>query len=253
VLKGLRNIGEIRRMGKMGSKQQLPSPQAKGKLWTRGMTQGVVVICAMFALPFLLRMATRALGAKEVVAAAIGQTRGGGAAARTSFSGVGGFLAPGQYKIIYSPDENLEGDDVALLGAAHSTVDAALYSATDMELCDALAKDARDGVKVRVYRDREQYGEEEQRARGRGSCTAELIASGAEVKVKSGDDLMHMKSYAVDGQVLRTGSANLSLGGERYQDNDAVFIASPSAARGFERDFAEMWVRPSNVVVRAEQ
>jgi phosphatidylserine/phosphatidylglycerophosphate/cardiolipin synthase-like enzyme len=162
-------------------------------------------------------------------------------------------LASGQYKIIYAPDENLERQDGALLGSARSTIDAALYSATDVTLCDALAKAAHDGVRVRVYRDREQYGEEEQRARGRGSCTAELIANGAEVKVKAGEDLMHMKSYAVDGEVLRTGSANLSQGGERYQDNDAVFIASDSAAKGFERNFAEMWSRPNNVVVQAAQ
>ena len=31
---------------------------------------------------------------------------------------------------------------------------------------------------------------------------------------------MHLKAYAIDGQVLRTGSANFSTSGENAQDND---------------------------------
>jgi phosphatidylserine/phosphatidylglycerophosphate/cardiolipin synthase-like enzyme len=34
------------------------------------------------------------------------------------------------------------------------------------------------------------------------------------VRVKRGGPFMHLKSYAIDGDVLRTGSANFSASGE---------------------------------------
>jgi len=57
----------------------------------------------------------------------------------------------------------------------------------------------------RVYRDSGQYEQESQR----GFSTSEiLLAAGVQVRVKASRDLMHLKSYAVDGALLRTGSAN---------------------------------------------
>jgi phosphatidylserine/phosphatidylglycerophosphate/cardiolipin synthase-like enzyme len=44
---------------------------------------------------------------------------------------------------------------------------------------------------------------------------------------------MHLKSYQIDGKLLRTGAANFS---ER-QDNDLFVIESPGAAASFKRNF----------------
>jgi phosphatidylserine/phosphatidylglycerophosphate/cardiolipin synthase-like enzyme len=149
----------------------------------------------------------------------------------------------------YAPDVNLEREDVTVLASGENHIDAALYSATDRAVCDALAEKARKGVSVRVYRDREQYQEEESRARGRETCVEELVASGAAVKIKASTELMHLKAYMVDGRILRTGSANISEGGEKWQDNDVVFIGSTIAAKAFEDKFEQMWDRTDNQVV----
>jgi phosphatidylserine/phosphatidylglycerophosphate/cardiolipin synthase-like enzyme len=53
--------------------------------------------------------------------------------------------------------------------------------------------------------------------------------------------LMHLKAYAIDGALLRTGSANFSTSGENAQDNDLVVIREPSAAAKFEAHFERMW------------
>lgn len=55
---------------------------------------------------------------------------------------------------------------------------------------------AHKGVRVRVYRDQEQYRQELDR--GGVTTTDLLLAAGVEVRIKGGRDLMHLKSYAID-------------------------------------------------------
>ena len=52
---------------------------------------------------------------------------------------------------------------------------------------------------------------------------------------------MHLKAYAIDGKVLRTGSANFSTSGEKAQDNDLIVIRDTGAAARFEAHFERMW------------
>ncbi len=76
-----------------------------------------------------------------------------------------------------------------------------------------------------------------------------MIAGAPNLEVRRKDrarDLMHLKSYQVDGRTLRTGSANFSLSGEVYQDNDLVVIDSPQAATHFREAFERLWARSDN-------
>ena len=116
--------------------------------------------------------------------------------------------------------------------------DVAMYSFTDLELAEELATLARKGVRVRVYRDREQFQQEAQW--GRVTTISILVAAGIEVRIKGARDLMHCKSYAIDGRMLRSGSANWSPTGLKRQDNDVRYEASPEAVERFERKFEEM-------------
>ena len=52
---------------------------------------------------------------------------------------------------------------------------------------------------------------------------------------------MHLKAYAIDGALLRTGSANLSPSGLKQQDNDLVILRDPVLAAKFEARFAEVY------------
>jgi phosphatidylserine/phosphatidylglycerophosphate/cardiolipin synthase-like enzyme len=254
MLKLTQRVDAIRQIGRVGKVDQMASVNGKAQLLPRGTIVMAMILAAMFAVPFILRTVNKVMDSRRVEGRGAGGVAGGsrvlqtrsGVGAGTSLGGTSEVLSEGQYRIFYAPDENLEREDVQVLDSARSAIDAALYSATDVELCSAIAQAARRGVKVRVYRDREQYTDEETRAHGRATCSAELVASGAEVKVKASQDLMHMKSYAVDGRLLRTGSANLSASGEKHQDNDAVFLASAVAVRGFESQFERIWARDSN-------
>ncbi len=145
---------------------------------------------------------------------------------------------------LYSPGDNLERSELAQLDTATRTVDVAMYSFTDRYLAEELATLARKGVRIRVYRDRGQFAQETQW--GSGTTTGILLAAGVEVRVKGARDLMHLKSYAIDGRLLRTGSANWSPTGLKRQDNDVLYESSPEAVERFERKFEEMWDKASN-------
>ena len=83
------------------------------------------------------------------------------------------------------------------------------------------------------------------------TATSNLLAAGVKERVKSARDLMHLKSYAIDGRLLRTGSANWSPTGLKRQDNDVRYESSPEAAEQFEEKFTEMWSRAGNSTITA--
>ncbi len=132
-----------------------------------------------------------------------------------------------------------------MLERAKVSIDVAMYSFTDWELAEELGRLARSGVRVRVYRDSVQSEQESQHGL---STTQILLAAGVQVKVKASRDLMHLKSYAIDGALLPTGSANWSPTGLKRQDNDLRYEVDPALARQFEARFSEMWDRLSNIV-----
>ena len=145
---------------------------------------------------------------------------------------------------LYSPGTNLERSELAQLETATRSVDVAMYSFTDRELAEELAALAHRGVRIRVYRDREQFSQEMQF--GGVTTTSILLAAGIEVRVKGGRDLMHLKSYAVDRRLLRSGSANWSPTGLKRQHNDVLYESSPEAVERFSRKFEEMWAKVTN-------
>lgn len=165
--------------------------------------------------------------------------------------------APGQIvtEDHFAPGEDLEAIDLDRLAGAQKTLDIAMYAFTDRALADEVIQLARRGVHVRIYRDGEQYEEEEKNAAKYGDeAVNEMLRSesGIEVRVKprSRRDLMHLKAYAIDGQLLRDGSTNWSQAGEKVQDNNARFTNDPEEIRKFEGDFEEMWERGDNLRVR---
>jgi phosphatidylserine/phosphatidylglycerophosphate/cardiolipin synthase-like enzyme len=50
---------------------------------------------------------------------------------------------------------------------------------------------------------------------------------------------MHLKSYQIDGRIVRTGAANFSAVGLKLQDNDLIIIDSANAAAQFKRNFED--------------
>jgi phosphatidylserine/phosphatidylglycerophosphate/cardiolipin synthase-like enzyme len=61
---------------------------------------------------------------------------------------------------------------------------------------------------------------------------------GVEIRIKPKTSApMHLKSYQIDGRVLRTGAANFSASGLKRQDNDLIVVESTEAAVRFKHNF----------------
>lgn len=159
----------------------------------------------------------------------------------------------------YSPEENLEAIDVDMIDHARQTIEIAMYAFTDRPIADAVIRAAARGVHVWIYRDGIQV-------RDRGDKSRRILSSRAgqsglvqiEVKRNSSRNIMHLKSYEIDGKWLRTGSANWSPPGEGawcsrgerlhrdQQDNNLFITNAPREIRRFESTFRRLFRRGSN-------
>ena len=64
---------------------------------------------------------------------------------------------------------------------------------------------------------------------------------------------MHLKSYQIDGRLLRTGAANFSASGLKRQDNDLIVIESAVAAASFKRNFEVRFASGEALAAGAKQ
>ena len=150
-----------------------------------------------------------------------------------------------QPEIHYAPRENLESLDAREIGRAELSIDMAAYVLSDQRIIEALTDAAERGVLVRLYLDRSQFAEH---GAARGGLVEALLAHpNVAARVKAESVLMHLKAYAIDGTVLRTGSGNFSRSGLASQDNDAIFIADPAVVDAFESNFERIWARAHNI------
>jgi phosphatidylserine/phosphatidylglycerophosphate/cardiolipin synthase-like enzyme len=120
--------------------------------------------------------------------------------------------------IHYAPAENLEHVDVALIDGAEHEIDLAAYVLTDWPIMQALTR-AADREPSQVFHD---------------------LAETPGVEIWTKHKLaapMHLKSYQIDGRLLRTGAANFSASGLKRQDNDLIVIESAKAATAFKHAF----------------
>jgi phosphatidylserine/phosphatidylglycerophosphate/cardiolipin synthase-like enzyme len=142
-------------------------------------------------------------------------------------------------EIHYSPGEDLEKIDAALIREAAQQIDMAAYVLTDRAVIEALREASARGVKVRIWRDASEaarLNEFDVEAQLGGRVQGLELRSSA-----PGGELMHLKGYCVDHRLLRTGSANFSRSGETRQDNDLVALRGASVCAGFDAKFDRAW------------
>lgn len=137
----------------------------------------------------------------------------------------------------YAPIENLERVDTALIASARSKIELTAFSLTDWPIIDALINAHRRGVKVRIVLDPTQR-----------QAIDRLREIAGNVRVKAPGPYMHLKSYSIDGVILRSGSANLTASGLKQQDNDLVVIHEAAAAHAFEARFEQIWSAARSIV-----
>jgi phosphatidylserine/phosphatidylglycerophosphate/cardiolipin synthase-like enzyme len=103
--------------------------------------------------------------------------------------------------IHYAPAENLEHVGVALIDRAQHEIDMAAYVLTDWPVMQALTRAADRGVHIRIYLDGTQLAE-----RRPAKVFNDLAETpGVEIRTKPKRTApMRLKSYQIDGKLLRT-------------------------------------------------
>lgn len=140
----------------------------------------------------------------------------------------------------YAPEDNLERIDVGLIDSAKTSIDMAAYVLTDVAVMQALERAAGRGVKLRVFLEPNQEREGNYAA----DVRAKLLATpGVSVKRNPRSPWMHLKSYLVDGRLLRMGAANFSASGLKQQDNDLLISDDAGLVKRFQSHFEAMWRR----------
>lgn len=127
------------------------------------------------------------------------------------------------------PDTNL----IALIDGAQSTIDLAVFEFNLQQIADALIAAHNRGVQVRVVHDDEHTEDDPQ--------IEELIAAGIPAVPDERSAFMHNKFWVFDGQVVWTGSTNITENGFYRNSNNAIAIRSTRLAQNYTVEFEEMF------------
>jgi phosphatidylserine/phosphatidylglycerophosphate/cardiolipin synthase-like enzyme len=106
-------------------------------------------------------------------------------------------------------------------------------------VAEALIAARKRGVEVLWVTD-DEHGIEADEEEGEG-LFARLTKARIKVKDDGREALMHNKFIVFDGQMVWTGSTNITANGNFRNNNNVVVVDSPDVAAIYEREFEEMW------------
>lgn len=127
---------------------------------------------------------------------------------------------------------------------AKKTIHIASFEADLTDISNALIAAKKRGVDVRWITD-DEHGIEADTEPGHGQFKA-MKAAGIQIKDDKRGALMHNKFWLFDGQIVWTGSTNVTVSGMFEQNNNAIVIRSAKLAAIYEKQFEEMWAGSFN-------
>ena len=134
---------------------------------------------------------------------------------------------------------SVAGRLIEKINAAQTSIHIAAFEFNLTPVAEALIAAKQRGVDIRWVTD-DEHGLEADEEPDRGQF-AMLQDAGIEVRSDTRSALMHNKFWIFDGQIVWTGSTNVTENGVFDQDNNVIVIQSPELAAIYEREFQEMW------------
>lgn len=136
----------------------------------------------------------------------------------------------------FSPDAGIQDRLIKAINLTMSTIDIAIFDFTNGIIAQSL-KEAKDrGVKIRIIMDKMKAGSKD-------SEYTFFKENGFEVKLIKGKGrgIMHNKFILFDGKLLMTGSYNISESAEKYNYENAIFIADKPVIQKYQETFDALW------------
>lgn len=134
---------------------------------------------------------------------------------------------------------SIEGHLIKKINAAQRSIHIVSFEFDLTSVAEALIAARQRGVDVRWVTD-DENGLEADEEPGQGQF-AMLQGAGIEVRSDARSALMHNKFWIFDGEIVWTGSTNVTESGVFKQNNNTLVVHSPVLAAIYEREFQEMW------------
>jgi len=139
--------------------------------------------------------------------------------------------------------ENLAGSIpeklIELINSAQHTIHIASFEFNLTPVAEALIAAHERGVEVQWVTD-DEHGIDADEEDDHGQFEM-LEDAGIEIVDDGRGALMHNKFWLFDGQVVWTGSTNITINGNFKNNNNVIIVRSTKLAEIYEREFQEMW------------
>ena len=124
---------------------------------------------------------------------------------------------------------------LSLIDGATTSVDVALYGLNRQSVVDALIAAHGGGVTVRVV------GDDDAALSDYAASYQALISAGIPVITDTSGYIQHNKFAIIDGQIVWTGSTNLTDTGLTMNANNSLVVTGTALAAVYAAEFEEMW------------
>lgn len=149
-------------------------------------------------------------------------------------------FAGGSISTYFGPEDDPIEACVNLINSAQQSIEIMCFVFSSEEVCEAVLKAHRRGVKVRVLLD-DLFSSAAVLDRWRYVPSRELTAAGIQVKYDNHKAKLHHKTVIVDDARVQVGSMNLSANGAKSNDENIVIIRSAEIAKKYAAEFDRLW------------
>ena len=133
----------------------------------------------------------------------------------------------------FSPDEPCDLKLIKLIQSAQKSIDMAVYDINRDQLVHHLVIQSKK-IPVRLVVDRRQ-------SKGSHSLVPLLIKAGVKLRYGKQRGIMHDKFTIVDGKILETGSFNYTNHASESNQENQVYLSSPTLLERFKLRFESIW------------
>lgn len=134
--------------------------------------------------------------------------------------------ASAKTSVYFSPNGGCEEHVVQTINETQKTFEVAMYSLDNSAIISALEEALDRGVKITLVLDRTQ-------AFNNIPETLELRDRGISIRIHSQNKIQHNKFAISDGKKVITGSFNWTKNGERFNEENCLFLDEPEAVKSF--------------------
>lgn len=131
---------------------------------------------------------------------------------------------------------------IYLIRHAKTSIDGAFYDIEDLGVTAEMLKAKKRGVQIRLVTDTDNMVEKADATKPR-QAIVQLQGVGVPVVDDKRSAIMHHKFMVVDGQVVWTGSTNVTPTSLYAHNNNALTIRSAEVARAYDTEFERLFIK----------